>query len=82
MAALADRAGFRVRETVFDSTGFQFWGSEQGRRGIPLRDPRSLAVSPDRGVFTAAELAEFEARAVAWNREASGDQACFFLQVR
>lgn len=76
---LAHRAGFSIREVRYDSTGFQFWASEQYRRGIPLRDPRSHAMSPQNGVFNDGEIAEYERRAVELNARRDGDQACFYL---
>src|SRR3989304_5704603 len=43
---LARETGFTVREVHYDSTAFQFWGSEQYRRQIPLHDQRSYLVHP------------------------------------
>lgn len=81
MELLAGQAGFRVRDVAYDSTDFQFWGSEQYRLGIPLRDPRSHAVNPSRSSFPSSRLEEFRTQAAEWNRARRGDQACFFLQV-
>ena len=81
LAILAAQAGFGIRDVAYDSRAFQFWGSEQYRLDIPLRDPRSHAVDPSRSPFTPAQLSAFSARAVEWNRDGRGDQACFFLQV-
>src|SRR5690606_716207 len=36
MRRLAEDTGFDVSDVTYDSTGFQFWGSEQYRRDIPL----------------------------------------------
>lgn len=77
---LAARAGLEVVETVYDSTAFQFWGSEQYRRDIPLRDERSYAMNPAASVFGKAEIDRFEAQARRLNREGRGDQACFYLR--
>jgi SAM-dependent methyltransferase len=41
MRVLAKQAGMTVSRVFFDSGPFQFWGSEQYRKDIPLRDPRS-----------------------------------------
>jgi SAM-dependent methyltransferase len=80
MRLLAERAGLEVDRVEFDSTGFQFWGSEQYRRGIPLFDARSYAVAPGRAVFSPAEIAAFEARARELNRSGEADSACFYLR--
>ena len=53
MNLLAEQTGFELEEIVFDSTEFQFWGSEQYRRGISLRDKRSLSENRKNGNFRA-----------------------------
>lgn len=82
MKIVADGAGMNITGVVYDSTAFQFWGSEQYRRGIPLRDPRSYATDPDNSVFSPAEIGEYERRAVRLNETGQGDQACFYLRRR
>ena len=79
---LARQAGWKIVQVVYDSTAFQFWGSEQYRRDIPLFDPRSYQVNPTGSIFTSAEIAGFEARARRLNDEGRGDQACIYLRVR
>lgn len=71
--------GFGLEAVADDATAFQFWGSEQYRRGIPLRDPRSHAAAPG-GLFAAAELAAWERETAALNAAGRGDQAAFFLR--
>jgi len=78
---VANRAGFRLEKTVFDSVGFEFWGSEQYRRGIPLMDGRSFYRAPQESDFTYREIAEFERRAQAANRAGRGGRAAFFLRA-
>jgi SAM-dependent methyltransferase len=80
MKMLADRAGFLIEKVVFDSTSFQFWGSEQYRLDIPLEDSRSVFHAPPNGPFTAAEMREWEHRAVYLNQMEQGDQAVFYLR--
>lgn len=77
---LADRCSLECTHIVYDSTAFQFWGSEQYSRDIPLRDPRSYAVEPARSVFSADDLARFAADAAAANAAGTGDQAAFYLR--
>jgi len=71
--------GFRLEHVEDDATPFQFWGSEQYRRGIPLRDPRSHAVAAG-GLFTAAELRGWVEETARLNAAGRGDQAAFFLR--
>jgi len=80
MALLAGRAGFDVTDVVYDSTAFQFLGSEQYRRDIPLRDSRSYKIDPRNSIFTKAEMETFEARARRLNATGRGDQAAFYLR--
>jgi hypothetical protein len=74
LAAVAAQAGLAVVSQVCDSTGFQFWGSEQYRRGIALDAPTSYAVDPAASGFSPAEIAGFEAAARALNAAGRGDQ--------
>ncbi len=80
IAQLATDAGLRVESTVYDSSEFQFWGSEQYRRGIPLEDPRSHLKNPTLPAFTPAELHRFKKRALRLNEGKQGDQASFILR--
>jgi hypothetical protein len=80
MKLLALAGGFEIVETKFDSTAFQFWGSEQVRRGIPLHDPRSVHVRGGNGGFTGKEMRSYTAKAEELNRAGDGDQACFYLR--
>ncbi|MDO9073340.1 MAG: class I SAM-dependent methyltransferase [Rubrivivax sp.] len=79
---LAAATGFDVIDVAFDSDAFQFWGSEQYRRGIALRDERSHAVNPAAGLFSAAQLADWARRAEELNQAGQGDQAAFVLRKR
>lgn len=81
-AALAAEAGFAVEEVRFDSTAFQFWGSEQYARDIALTDPRSLLVDPASTIFSPEEIAAWETEAQRLNARADGDQAIFYLRKK
>ena len=70
---LAAEEGFRMERIVFDSTGFQFWGSEMVAAGEPHR-----AGPADR--FTAVELERWEAEAARLNAALDGDQALYVLR--
>jgi SAM-dependent methyltransferase len=79
MRELAGEAGFEVTRTYRDSQALQFWGSEQYRRDIPLRDPRSWWIDPERSPFTAAQVRAWDRRSVVLNRAGRGDTAGFIL---
>jgi SAM-dependent methyltransferase len=81
MAALARRADLEIVATYDDSNEFQFWGSEQARRGIPLMDPRSHFVDAKASVFSARELRSFRRRSRDLNRSLAGDQTVVYLRA-
>lgn len=77
---LAERAGFAITRIDYDSTEFQFWGSEQYRRDVPLHDPRSCHANRAHPLFTEREMSSFRAAARDLNERRDGDQACFYLR--
>jgi SAM-dependent methyltransferase len=77
--SLCERVGARVVSVDDDSTGFQFWGSEQNLRGIPLMDARSVMVKPRDAPFSKGQLHRWEKQAVALNRAGRGDQAAWVI---
>ena len=79
MKDLAREAGFEVSAVVYDSTGFQFWGSEQYRRDIPLVPEGGSGKFEPSAIFTDEQLAAWENRARELNRSGNGDAACFYL---
>ena len=78
---LARRADLAVVSTYDDSGSFQFWGSEQARRGIPLMDPRSYFVDPKRAGRSRRVLAEYTRRSRELNRVSDGDQTVVYLRA-
>jgi SAM-dependent methyltransferase len=76
MRMLAESAGLRVERVEYDSTEFQFWGSELYVRDVPLRnvDPRNL-----RGFFHKSEIAGFREKAARLNLDERGDSAVCVL---
>jgi SAM-dependent methyltransferase len=79
MQILAEKTGFTIGKTIFDSTAFQFWGSELYKKGIPLTHPDTHQTYPIEEVFTPGELAEFDQRSAALNAIQRGDTARFYL---
>lgn len=78
MAKLADLAGLELYKTVYDSTHFQFSGSEKYVRDTALTAPRP------KGFFNMIERKmkkrSYTRRAKQLNREGRGDQAAFFFR--
>lgn len=77
---LAGHAGLACERVIYDSDGFQFWGSEQVARGIPLESEMSCFRNKQKSIFTPAEMSAFEKRAVELNRMQMGDQAAYYLR--
>jgi len=80
IARLADRVGMAGLEIRDVSTAFQFWGSEQYRKGIPLESERSFAKHPERAPFTKQDIHAFERRAQELNRAGEGDEIAVLLR--
>lgn len=76
----ASQSGFEIESVFFDSTAFQFLGSEQYRLGIPLQDPRSFTHGLDGSVFSEEKVERFTVMARDVNEAGRGDQACFILR--
>ena len=79
---LAEAAGFKVDKIIYDSDGFQFWGSEQYLRDIPLVPEGDSGGFSPADIFTAEQLAAWDAEAERLNAEGRGDAACFYLSVK
>ncbi|MEB2783060.1 class I SAM-dependent methyltransferase [Algoriphagus persicinus] len=71
---LSRAIGFEFYDLLFDSTAFQFWGTELYERGFSLHQ-KSAA-----DIFSKEGLANFEKKALQYNLEGKGDQVCFFLR--
>lgn len=76
---LARGAGLEIENTIFDSTEFQFLGSEQYVKGIPLTDSNSYFIHHDNRMFTKADIERFKAKAAELNEQNMGDQVALYL---
>jgi SAM-dependent methyltransferase len=76
---VAQKAGLCLGKVLYDSQDFQFWGSEQYAKDIPLRCERSYAENPERSIFSPTDIETFKKRAAELNRKDRGDQAAFYL---
>lgn len=80
ISEIAGWCGLIMYNVIYDSNDFQFWGSEQNKRGIPLTASCSYAVNRQNSIFTEKEICEFRQRAHRLNLDGQGDQAAFFLK--
>ena len=65
-----------------DALPFEFWGSEQYVRGIPLRAANSFSVNPDESDFTYKEMASFKRDANTANANGRGGRGVFFFRAK
>ena len=77
---LAKKVNLTLEEIVFDSTDFQFWGSEQYIKNITLTDASSYGASPLNSIFSNGEIAAFKQKAKELNLKNQGDTCTFFLR--
>jgi len=82
ISLLAKMANLTLDKVVYDSTEFQFWGSEQYLRDIPLHDPRSYDKNPEKPIFSEEEINSFKEKAKELNSKKKGDSCAFFLRKR
>jgi len=66
-------SGLLIKDVIFDSTEFQFWGSEQYKKNIPLLAENSYSKNPDKSIFTKKEIEKFKKRAKELNMRKQGD---------
>lgn len=78
---LSARAGLRIADVIYDSTGFQFWASEQYIRDVPLVSGRSCLNRSSSPLFSESDILKFEEQARLLNARKEGDQAAFYLRL-
>lgn len=76
---LVKKSGLVIQDVIFDSTEFQFWGSEQYKRDISLAAGNSYSLNPKKSIFTGRQIKEFRTKAKELNNNKQGDQAAFYI---
>jgi SAM-dependent methyltransferase len=79
---LCGKLELTVDDVFFDSTDFQFLGSEENKRNIPHNDNASYKKNRENSIFSEADFLRFENSAKQYNREGLGDQAGFIIRVK
>ncbi|HPO68526.1 MAG TPA: methyltransferase domain-containing protein [Candidatus Pacearchaeota archaeon] len=79
MEILSKKAGFKIKEIVYDSTEFQFWGSEQNKNNISRSSNNSYNLNPSKSIFSKKDIKIFKKKSKKLNLEKRGDQAVFYL---
>ena len=73
---LTKKVGLKIEKIVFDSTNFQFWGSELYKMGVPL-----VVGSKDiKAYFSTEQLWKWGRQSKKLNKLQQGDQAVFYLK--
>jgi SAM-dependent methyltransferase len=76
---LAEQAKLNIIDFWNDSVAFQFWGSEQFIKDIPLNDPLSYSQNQTTSIFSEGQIRDFQAKADALNHAEKGDWICVLL---
>ena len=77
---LANKFNLKIKKIFYDSTAFQFLGSEQCKRKIPLMSSKSYVINPNNSIFHKEDLIQYSKKAKELNLKRKGDTACFILQ--
>lgn len=80
LAFLANKAGLEIFDIQYDTSAFEFYGSEMYARNISLYDENSPLVSTNSSLFTNEEMDAFKARADQVNQAGQAGRAAFFLR--
>ena len=80
MELLAEKANLQLIDVQYDSTAFQFWGSEQYRRNVSLFSDSSYLVNPRKSMFGYVDVFLFKKRAKRLNLLKRGDQLALYLK--
>lgn len=79
---LAEKTHLQLITFFYNSTAFQFWGSKQYFKGLPLNSARQHAENPVFGVFSFLQTIRFSRKVKYLNLTGQGDQAAFYLKKK
>lgn len=79
---LGQQAGLELFETLHDSSEFEFYGSEQYLRDIPLVADSSYWKDQNSSTFSKQDIAAFQTLAEEVNRKGVGGRAAFFFRAQ
>ena len=71
--------GLKISNFINDSDSFQFWGSEQYLKKIPLYSPTSYLINPSKSIFNKSQIKSFKKKAKNLNKNLKGDQAVYYI---
>ncbi|OAI01095.1 hypothetical protein A1332_03390 [Methylomonas methanica] len=79
---LANKAGLEIFDTQYDTTAFEFYGSEMYTRDIPLTEKCSPFFNENSSLFTEEQMNKFKARANEVNESKQAGRAAFFIRKK
>ncbi len=79
MKILAEKAGFEIKQIVYDANYMSLIGSDQYSKDIALNDANSYMVDKDASAYSVEDIDRFKAIGETLNRDGQADQAAFYL---
>jgi SAM-dependent methyltransferase len=79
---LIGNTDLKIKSLIFNSDAFQFWGSEQYERDIPLMSENSFLINPKKSIFTNNQFKKFNEMAKNLNAKKMGDQIFIVLEIK
>ncbi|MFZ0442830.1 MAG: class I SAM-dependent methyltransferase, partial [Methanobacterium sp.] len=79
LIVLINKTDLKIKCLIYDSNAFQFWGSEQYERDIPLMSENSFLINPKKSIFTSDQIKNFSEMAKNLNEKKSGDHIFIVL---
>jgi len=80
MKLLVKKAGLNLTKIFYNSRDFQFWGSEQYKKGIFLKAENSYYINPKKSIFSSRQIRNFKKKTKRINKENRGDCAVFYIR--
>jgi SAM-dependent methyltransferase len=77
---IASVPGFRLKDTVFDTSALEFYGSRLARMRVPLRDRATAANTDPHRFFDRTQLGAWSKRAREYNKLGKAGRASFLIQ--
>ncbi len=77
---ICENNNLRISDSVYDSTEFQFWGSEQYEKGVGLMSESSYLNSPSKSIFKKTDINFYKKASLILNELELGDQASFIIE--
>lgn len=77
---LGEQVGMKLNQVFYDTSDFEFYGSEQYARDIALTDSQSVWTNPNTTLFSPDERRRFEELAAQANRTETAGRAAFVFR--